>query len=134
MILNRRAKRIEFYDFRRKFKELCKRTSLEEKVYKRIYSIENDNEDYNVFGKLLYSYEYVKDELPMDDFILNKHKLVYLHIITGVTSNILFGNDFVYLNEFYELWRLWRDAPFWKGYEVWKKLHIMNDDFNILST
>lgn len=128
-ILTRRAKRLEFYEFRRKFKNICEQTNLDEKYYKWFYDVEINDEDYNVFGKIFWFFRDQKLQLPMDDFLLNKHKLVCLHRITGVTSDTLIGNHFIYYTEFYELWCLWKDAPFWKDYSVWKKIHNMLDDF-----
>lgn len=126
-ILTRRAKRLEFYEIRQKIKDICKQTKLEEKDYSWIFRIEISGEDYKAFGKLLFYHS--RECLPFDDFLLNKHKLVWLHKVTGVTNNKLIGNIYVYHNELSELWYLWRDAPFWKDYAVWKKLHNMSEDF-----
>ena len=126
-ILTRRQRRLEFYEFRRKFKCICKQTNLEEKDYKWFNYVETDDKNYSVLGKLKFYYSEI--DLPMDDFIANQHKLVCLYRIGGITIGLLIGNNFIYYNEFYELWCLWRDAPFWKDYAVWKKLNNLSNDF-----
>lgn len=122
-ILTRRKRRLEFYEFRRKFKELCKRTSLNEKCYERIYELETYGVDYSVISELLSIYS---DYIVTNDFLPNEYKLICLDKTVGYN---LIGNHYIYYNEFYELWCLWKDAPFWKDYEVWKKLNLMKDDF-----
>lgn len=123
-ILRRRKKRLEFYENRRKIKELCKQKSLDEKYYESIYWLELNGVDYNVLDNLHSLLGYIE---PSEDLLLYKHKLVCLDKTFG---RVIFDNYYIYYNEFYELWCVWRDAPFWKDYEVWKKLHLMKDDFN----
>ena len=100
---------------------ICKQTKLETSFYEDIYSTK-------VNGASLV---YIESRFPVTAFLIKCDS--DLNIIKKLDTFISFGTG-AWLSHFdddslNELWQLFKNAPFWKDYAVWKKLHNMSEDF-----
>ena len=120
-ILAKRKTRLEFYKFKEEIREICKQTKLDNVLY------ENINK-HSIEGSVLY---FIEKRFLVTGFLIkcDTDKEIYkkldAFIRFGVGRWIFHFND----DSFFELWQLFKNAPFWKDYAVWKRLNNMLDDF-----
>lgn len=121
-ILSKRRTRLEFYDFKNNIKWLCKQTKLDVGFYNTVvnYPLKSG------------SFYFIEKHFPVTAFLVKVETDVDIYRKMQAFITFFRVSDwFIYFNDesFYELWQLFKNAPFWKDYAVWKKLHNMNEDF-----